>query len=143
MLEIFTSKDLIDKDKFILDCNSYFYKVGIQDTDECKNIISVIDGASYLSRDRVLDRFGIAIYSDCISTSSKILICMSCEDKVFNGVELGDNAIEYMLSSCNGKVLLEPRGFYSVNFDYANLSNIIVDGKAIHSIDELEDYIWF
>ena len=140
MLSIYTSKQYFSNSDFILDNDAYFKSVGFFSRELVEPIISAIDRGTWSGRDRFIDRFGVTLYSDFISTGSKTLINMASSDKVFCGSELGLNALEYMFLRGNGRVFITPRYFLEIPVS-TDINRITVNDNPITSIQELEDLL--
>lgn len=100
---IYVGKNNLPKNKkFIFDVEAEFFRYGIKDCRLSKEIIKEIDNGKYINESTFLDRFGVSLYTDYLSTSSKaLLLLISCKDKVLNFDEVGDNAIKYALTHFN------------------------------------------
>lgn len=95
MLNIYIGKEQIPKDKILIyDIEDYFGTVRIKDDLNNREIIEKIELGHYIDEETFKDKFGRNLFADCLSTSSKILICQNQEpDKyIFNASELGVNA---------------------------------------------------
>lgn len=139
MLNIFTSIELIPKEKkFINDNEKYFEALGFYSRKVVEPILKYIEHGSWRDRTTFTDRFGVTLYSDCVSTGTKTLINITSSNDVFNGCEMGENAINYLFSTLDGNVYLKPTFDFKIN-SIVDVSNILVDGQSVGSIDELED----
>lgn len=100
---VYVGKNNLPKDKeFVFDVEAEFFRYGIKDCILSKEIMKVIDEGEYVNKSIFLDRFGVSLYTDCLSTSSKaLLLLISCKDKVLNFDEVGNNAIKYALEHFN------------------------------------------
>lgn len=95
MLNIYIGKEYIPEDKILIyDVEDYFGTVRIKDNLTNREIIKKIELGNYVDEETFEDKFGRSLFADCLSTSSKILICQNQEpDKyIFNASELGVNA---------------------------------------------------
>ena len=142
MLYVYTSENYIPADmEYVKDNDAYFKSVGFYDEQIVAPIIVAIDEGRWQSATTFTDRFGITLYSDFISTGAKTLINISSsEGKVFNGCEMGVNALHYMFLFLNGHVLLKPLYMFEVP-ELVDISNIKVNGSSIQSTVELEELL--
>ena len=142
MLNVYTSENYIPADmEYVKDNDAFFKSVGFYNEQIVAPIIGAIDEGHWQSTTTFMDRFGITLYSDFISTGAKTLINISSsEDKVFNGCEMGINALHYMFLFLNGNVLLKPMYMFEVP-ELINISNIKVNGSSIQSTVELEELL--
>ena len=136
MLNIYTNRELVSNDKYVLDNDAYFVYTGIKDTEAVRDILSKIDGAT-IKDNRLFDRFGVSIYPDMLSTGSKTLINMSLSDKVFDGRELGYNALVYMFSAIDGNVYFEDKSVLQLIEDVSP-GRYSLNGEIIDSEEELD-----
>jgi hypothetical protein len=98
MLNIYIGEDNIKSGlQKVTDNDLEFNLVGLSDTDVVRMILRDIEQGEYVDEYKFKDRFGVMLYSDVMSTSSKTLINIACGDgsKVYSGAELGANAVEY------------------------------------------------
>lgn len=140
MLEIFTDKSLFKEEDFVFDNENYF-NTNSKNEKICSEVIQAIESGTYLDERRFYDRFGVALYMRCLSTSSKTLINIASSDKVFYGNELGSNAREYMIWCIDGKVFLEPTQSVSIEGSAFELDRIRINGVKPSCIEDIESVL--
>lgn len=112
MLNIYLSDDKLPSDlKYVFDNETYFGRYEVKDSLENRMIIKHVEQGEYFDSTFFKDRFGGLLYLSLLSTSSKILLnVQNNPDKVFNGDELGVNALNVLTSLSQGNIIL--RGDY-------------------------------
>lgn len=140
MLNIYTALELMPRDMcFVKDNEKYFETLGFYSREVVEPILKDIEHGQWRDRRTFTDRFGVVLYSDCVSTGTKTLINItSTSDNIFNCCEIGTNAIEYLLSSLDGNVYLKPTFDFQIN-KQIDTRNIRVNGKGVSGIKELEE----
>ncbi len=93
-----------------IDGNDSFFNVRtkLKNTTFCKDVLSVIDQASYLDENEFYDRRGVSVYSSELSTGAKTLLNIeSHPDVCFDVLECGENALELIPRIKNGNIVWE------------------------------------
>ncbi len=84
---------------FVRDVETIFDMYGIIDTLESRLIIEKIEKGNFLDTTKFIDRFGVCLYLDELSTSSKALLALvACKDKILNFNEVGGTARELAMT---------------------------------------------
>jgi hypothetical protein len=137
MINIYTDMNSIPTEKeYVEDNESFFVRIEVNDTEINKLIIKEIDEGEYLSPDRFIDRLGVAVFIRNLSMSSKTLLNLAnYKDKVFNGIEMGENAFELMLyciPECN--VYFKDKLIYEIPDD-VDMSNVSINGTLANLVE--------
>lgn len=138
MLNIYIGKEYIPKDKILIyDVEDYFGMVRIKDNLANREIIEKIELGSYVDEETFKDKFGRVLFADCLSTSSKILICQNQEaDKyIFNASELGVNAQPLALKN-SGNLFWKQINELPCAVGVSDDIRICVNGKCCSSLNE-------
>jgi hypothetical protein len=139
MLNIYTDKSKIPSNlEYIHDNDGFFPENRLQGTDMDKHIVETIDIGKYVDGGKFIDRLGNATSIGFLSMSSKTLLnIVNNTDKVFNGVEMGADAIILLIESmCDGNLYL-PYPIYFDIPDYLDVSAITLNGNTISKVDDL------
>lgn len=139
MLSIYTDSALIAKDDVIYDNEAFFRRNIIKDEEAMKNIIKAIDLGEFMDITKFKDRFGIVLYTTCLSTGAKTLINIANSDKVINGCELGQNAIDYMLWNLNGRVFFK-KGTLELD-ECLDCNRLLINNKHVNNLSEAEELL--
>lgn len=120
---------------FLFDADAAFTGTSLKDDEFTKFVLKEVEDAEYVDRTTFRDRFGRGLYSDCLSTSSKILLLVHYKPEVIvNAMELGDNAITLLLTLTEGSV------FYpdvNVMLEKPDV-DIMINGVHCTCCDEIE-----
>ena len=135
-LNIYIGKGNLPVNKvFLFDADAAFTGTSLKDDEFTKFVLKEVEDAEYVDRTTFRDRFGRGLYSDCLSTSSKILLLVHYKPEVIvNGMELGDNAITLLLTLTEGSV------FYpdvNVMLEKPDV-DIMINGVHCTCCDEIE-----
>ena len=139
MLSIYTDRSLIAKDNIIYDNEAFFRRNTIKDEDAMRSIIKAIDLGEFIDTTKFEDRFGVVLYTTCLSTGAKTLINIANSDKVINGCELGQNAVDYMLWNLNGRVFFK-KGTLELD-ECVDYSRILINNKHVNNLSEVEELL--
>ena len=138
MLNIYIGKEYIPEDKILIyDVEDYFGTVRIKDNLTNREIIKKIELGIYIDEETFEDKFGRTLFADCLSTSSKILICQNQEpDKyIFNASELGVNAHPLALKN-KGNLYLGQVNELPCTMGVPEEVKICVNGEICGCLDE-------
>lgn len=112
MISIYTNLDTLPKDKkFIFDADAAILSVEIIGNEFQRRILNKIEHGEYYDSSRFIDRFGISLYYDSMSTGSKALFLIDFykDSAIINCTECGENALR-MLSYINeGNIFIDNR----------------------------------
>ena len=89
------------------------------------------------------DRFGVCLYTDCLSSGSKAMMVVGhYPDKVVNCVECGANAITSIAMNCdNGAIIILPRA-YGVEIGGDKPINVLCRGHLFTDPWDLNSYLY-
>jgi hypothetical protein len=137
MINIYTDMNSIPIEKeYVEDNEAFFVRTEIKDSKINRLIINEIDEGEYLASDRFIDRLGVAVFIRNLSMSSKTLLNLAnYKDKVFNGIEMGENAFELMLyciPECN--VYFNKKLLYEIPDD-VDMSNVSINGRLANCME--------
>lgn len=135
-LNIYIGKGNLPVNKvFLFDADAAFTGTSLKDDEFTKFVLKEVEDAEYVDRTTFRDRFGRGLYSDCLSTSSKILLLVHYKPEVIvNAMELGDNAITLLLTLTEGSM------FYpdvNVMLEKPDV-DIMINGVHCTCCDEIE-----
>lgn len=141
-LKFFDNLDIEDKD-IEKDVEMLFNSIRVTGTKEEREVLKLLEQVEYLDENFVLDKFGMKLWIDSISTGSKTALCiLNNTDKWVSSIECGANAQSIIISVCkNGKVIMDDK---EVTFRTSGLNTDIeveLDGKIFYSTHDLNDYM--
>ena len=137
-LNIYIGRENIPKDKILVyDVEDYFGTVKVKDTLINREIIEIIEQGEYIDEETFKDKFGRFLFIDCLSTSSKILICQSQEPEkyIFNAMELGVNAQPLALKN-KGNLFWKQINEFPCIVNVAKDIKININGYLCNSLNE-------
>ena len=138
MLNIYIGRENIPEDiEVVKDNEAYFIRNELKKDDITCLVLKEIDEAKLNDDIRVMDRFGVNIYPSMLSTSTKTLLNIHYnQDKVFNVCEVGQNAIELLVSCIDGNIYLDYPRVWELGEDI-DCSRICINGKAVSMVEEV------
>lgn len=108
MFNIYIGKNNIPSElKFLYDPESVTLMIDLEHSNMSRDIVKSIDKGEVIGRNVFKDRFGIGMYSEALSTTSKILLLLEQTDLLINANELGDNGLHYLNRMCLGNVYFD------------------------------------
>ena len=143
-LKFYIGEENIPKDKkFINDVESFFMlQCRLEDNEATRRVMKIIDKAEYMDTARFTDRFGTALYKECLSTGAKIVLAvMQFPDIVFRGSELGDNAYMLLAELKEGNVFFSRYPSFLYTWEDSDAVDIEVDGIRFESAEQLCEYL--
>lgn len=75
-LNIFIDEQNVDKSRLIFDVESFFTGTFLRNDDFTRRVLKEIEDAKYQNEVTFIDRFGLGLYTSCLSTTSKILLAV-------------------------------------------------------------------
>lgn len=127
--------------EIIRDVENAFRKVNLTGSEKEKLIMREIDLAEYRDSNTFIDRYGVVLYYDMISTGCKgALVVLHNPDKAVDIVECGYNARDVIINYCtDGTILLEES-----SITIRKLTDDIcvgLNGHVFHDVKALNQYI--
>lgn len=135
-LNIYVGKENLPSDKvFLFDADAAFTGIPLKNDEFTQLVLREIEKAEYVDKEVFRDQFGRGLYSDCLSTSSKILLLVHYKPEVvISAMELGDNATDILIKLTEGSI------FYpdvNVNLEAPGV-DLIINGVHCADCDEVE-----
>lgn len=117
-------------ENLVWDVDAAFGSRPLVDDEFTRTVLERIEKATILRGNVFTDRFGAGLYTNCLSTTTKILLSIYYDhEHCFNAIEMGDNGYDLLMSLKEG----------SVWFDYLDTDCITrdiewnVNGKVCHN----------
>lgn len=135
-LSVYIGKRNLPADQvFLFDANAAFTGIPLMDDEFTKLVLKEVEDAEYVDKETFRDRFGRGLYSDCLSTSSKILLLVHYRpEAIVNAMELGDNAVTLLLTLTEGNVFYPDANVMLEKPDV----DIMINGVHCTCCDEIE-----
>lgn len=94
------------------DVEKLFIKTKIKDTELNRTLIEKIERGRYNDASTFIDRLGVKLYYDNLSTGCKAALCVANNpDKIVDTIECGHNARDAIIKYCReGKILYHSSG---------------------------------
>lgn len=130
--------------KYHRDVEALFSITKFAGTDTDKAFVRDIDRGTYMSDMLFKDRFGVSLYTTCLSTGCKGAICVTNNPELcIDSIEMGSNAFYYLVKHCkDGNVVIAPHGkAVIVVDDYDVQIDVLCEGKRYTSMYALADYV--
>lgn len=139
-LVIYTDINEVHSDKkYVMDCEPYFMKTGISGTNFNKFVLKEIENGSYYSKNYFIDRFGVKLPLESLSTTSKLAMLVNeYSDVIWDLSEAGIN-IGYVLTRISEGYVLIPKSSIRVyDWGYKDIK-VSIDTCGIH-FNQLSDF---
>ena len=108
----------------------------IRDPEAYSSCLELRDGS------RFLDRFGVTLYTQQLSTGCKAALMVNNSDKVIDLRECGVNAISAILSLCkSGRVAMTAPATDLEDFTNGSRVTVNVMGRVFHSMREVDAFL--
>lgn len=142
MLNIYIGKDNIPEDKeIVLDNEAYFALTEISGNEFTREVIQNIEGGTYFDNISYLDRFGVKLYINALSTGSKTLLNLYYHpDKIFYCQEMGLNARRMIFKLKEGSALFN-KNFNQFDVDDNLEFSVYVNNKICRSLHQVLEVI--
>lgn len=125
------------------DVETFFKTIRLDGCEYDKAIISEVEHGKFLSNEKFVDRFGVVLRRECLSTGTKIALSLyHAPDSVIWGIEMGRNGLAAVVKHCRvGLLLLEASNYY-VECDIDDVPvDVICKGKHYTSLDKFAEYM--
>lgn len=135
-LNVYVGKENLPSDKlFLFDADAAFMGTSLKNDGFTERVLREVEKAEYVDAGIFRDRFGRGLYSDCLSTSAKILLMVYYRpDVVVNCMELGGNATVLLLQLTEGCVFYPDA---SMDLGAPNV-DLMINGIHCRNCDEVE-----
>lgn len=143
-LNIYTDKNLVPKDKKIIDFNDSFFDVftTISNYDLVRSILYKVDKAEYHSSKTFIGRtkeLG-ALNKSMLSTGTKTLLnIIEHPDKCFNTIECGSNALSFIPLIKDGNIIWKVPVLVTIPSIDCNI--ILNNNKQFNNFYDLQNYV--
>lgn len=128
--------------ELVRDPEAYFSRLALRCDDIDKNLVRVIEEGTLLDGHRFLDRFGVMLYTQQLSTGCKAALIVNNSDKVIDLRECGVNAISAILSLCkSGRVAMTAPATDLSDFTNGSRVTVNVMGRVFHSMREVDAFL--
>lgn len=130
----------------VYDADAEFFKVKIPKTPYAELAMSVIDQATYHDPWSFVDRYGVKLSKDKLSTGCKVALLTAINsDKLTHSIECGINARDFIVCNCTegNLVIWKPSTEFS-DLTTSRRGNISVelDGKIFTDLNSLNEYLF-
>ena len=128
--------------ELIRDPEAYFSCLELRCDDIDRDLVRVIEEGTLLDGSRFLDRFGVMLYTQQLSTGCKAALMVNNSDKVIDLRECGVNAISAILSLCkSGRVAMTAPATDLSDFTNGSRVSVNVMGRVFHSMREVDAFL--
>lgn len=112
MLNLYLPEEKDELSNVVKNVDKVFYGMAVEDTELNRKLMKEIDGAEYLNQAEFIDRFGLKLSLDDISTGCKVALCIAQNpDMIFDTIECGYNARDTIILNCrNGSMIFYDMG---------------------------------
>ena len=139
-LHIYKGRENLPKDmEYIYDIDAFFVGVKLPDCEFVRKVLREIEKAEYVDEVTYKDRVGRYLYNSTLSSGSKILLAMYLYPSIiFNGIEMGGNCWDYMLSCTKSHVDIT---YVEVEFGLDLKEPVTLNGESFMSTYRLNEAI--
>ena len=125
------------------DVEKLFMQTKDQYDDIDKAFIKEIDKATYLDNTKFIDRFGVALYIENLSTGCKAAIAVHHNPgKIVSCLEVGYNALASIIKHCkSGNVILYPYNQY-IEVEQDMPVDVMCRGHHFTSLNDISEYFY-
>lgn len=144
MLKIMREEEAEQSGKVIIhDVESAFCQLRLSNDDVTKQLLKSIEKASILDSERVIDRFGTAMYISEISTGCKAALCAYyLSNCIIDTIECGENARDAIVNFLNdGSIIFYYDDAEIGRMNDSGIIDVECDGINVKSIRELNRYL--
>lgn len=128
--------------ELIRDPEAYSSCLELRCDDIDRDLVRVIEEGTLLDGSRFLDRFGVTLYTQQLSTGCKAALMVNNSDKVIDLRECGVNAISAILSLCkSGRVAMTAPATDLEDFTNGSRVTVNVMGRVFHSMREVDAFL--
>lgn len=143
-LTIYSDFDEVkNKSNFVYDVCPLFDLYGPQDTPFARKVIKEVEMGEYLSDSLYKTRFGVCLYTDFLSVSSKALILAEREpNKIINFMEVGCDCTELVIDLTKGGIYIPKESILYYDWGFQDRPvNISYKGLAFNSNYEFTKFL--
>ena len=122
------------------DVEAEFCGIELKDTPVVRKLMKEIEQAEYKDQACFVDRFGVTLLRDSLSTGCKAAILVELGNKPVDITECGFNARDSIINYCtHGTIEMLDTGITICK--YSESIDVEMDGNHFKTIRELNDYI--
>ncbi len=112
MLNIYIGKNNIpDNLEFVYDPEELSVRIDLDKDIVSRFIVYEIEGGTVVNSNVFKDRFGVGMYAEALSSTSKILLLLTQTDYLINASELGSNGICLLNHMTSGNAYFNSAGY--------------------------------
>ncbi len=139
----FEGIDKFPQSSVVRDVESFFMSVKLDGCDYDRHIIETIERGVYVSNTVFVDRFGVQLRRDCLSTGVKVALSLyHLPDMLFWGIEMGRNALAEVVKRCTvGNLLLEASTYYIEDDIEDTKIDVICRDRHYSSLHKFSEYM--
>jgi hypothetical protein len=137
-----TNADVIPEGlDIVTDSESAFTLLDFQATEPNKSLVREIDKGELLDRRFFLDRFGVQLYTEMLSTGCKTALLVNNTNKVIDLLECGANARDAIFANCkNGSIVMDIPDIALCTLGKGPVE-VCINGHMFHSLDDVNWYL--
>lgn len=117
----------------------------MEDTEQCRRILRIIDQAEYCSEKTFIgrDKSLGALFTDNLSTGTKTLLNISQHrDLCFDTIECGNNALTLLMGFTEGQAVLHPGVVWDPDiWDSLGVLDVVFDGNHFTDLCAISSYM--
>lgn len=114
---------------------------GFKMSQAAKDIVKYVDEGELQNTQYFKDRFGISLYTDCLSTGSKAGLLVSSSDKVIDLTECGLNAIAAIILYCKSGYAVLQNPQYDFEGDWSTPVDVMIDDEHLTTLGDVCMYL--
>ena len=125
------------------DVEAIFTKIRLDGCEYDKAILKEVEKGQYVDNLHFIDRFGITLYRNCLSTGTKTALALyHLPDTLIWGVETSHDALAEIVKHCTRGMLLLPASNYYVACKIEDCKiNVVCKGRHYTSMHEFAEYL--
>lgn len=126
----------------IVDVEEAFDKIKLTGSEKDREILRVLEEGEYINNSSYIDRFGVKLPLDSISSGSKCAFCvLYFPDKVVDTRECGLNALSTIISTCNkGNVIIRDIQVKLPTYGFNTKINVECNGRHFTDFDDFNTF---
>lgn len=125
------------------DVEGLFTKIRLDGCEYDKAILEELEKGQYVDNLHFIDRFGITLPRNCLSTGTKAALALyHSSDVMVWGLEIAHNALAEIVKHCTKGVLLLPASNYYVACEIDDrVIDVVCKGKKYTSMHEFAEFM--
>lgn len=130
----------------VYDADAEFFRVKIPKTTYTEQAMLDIDQATYCDPWSFIDRYGVKLSKDKLSTGCKVALLTSINsDKPTHSIECGINARDFIVCNCTeGNLVIWRPGteFSDLTTNKRGMISVELEGKIFTDLNSLNEYLF-